>query len=179
MAVEPTTVSKKLGSVKTFPKKVAAPAPAPKAKAAKKVAAAAPVAVETKAKRTAAPKERKTEGPRGARGVAGISTGLSITAFQNALMQKNFKAHLTDEQLAEAMRAEFPTAIPYTAKHVAGIRSAFNKGAHGNDAPESPLPRYGEDGKPVSARGKALDTPKAEKAEKAPKAKVATKTKKG
>jgi hypothetical protein len=177
MAVE-TTPTRKLGSIKTVAKK-AAPAPAPKTKA-KKVAPAAAPAVEAKAAKTpAAPRERKTEGPRGARGMVGVTSGLSIAAFQNELMRKNFRAKLTDAQLAEAMRVEFPSAIAYTEKHVAGIRSGYNTGARGNEKPDTPLPRFGEDGKPVTARGKAPKEPKAEKAEKAPKAKVTTKTKKG
>lgn len=139
--------TKKLGSVARIGKKVEAPAPAPKK--SKKVAAAVE-AVEKPAKVAKPAKERKSEGPRGSRGMQGLTSKLPIAEFQNRLMEKNFKAKLTDAQLAEAMRVEFPDAIPYTEKHVAGIRSGWNTGKRGNQPPVTPLPRFGEDGKPIT-----------------------------
>jgi hypothetical protein len=169
---EVSTPTRKLGQVARVPKKVVAPPP-PKAKTLK---AKAPVQA-TNGKEVKEPKakaERKTTGPRGTRGMTGTTTGLGIIAFQNRLLDKNYKAKLTDEELAEAMREEFPAAIPYTTKHVAGIRSSYNTGNHGNDKPEIALPRYGEDKKPITRGARA---PKAEAAP-APKAKVTAKSKK-
>lgn len=170
--VEVSTPTRKLGQVARVAKKVAA-APAPKAKTVK---AKAPVQA-TNGREVKEPKpkaERKTTGPRGTRGMTGTTSGLGIIAFQNRLLEKNYRAKLTDEELAEAMREEFPGAIPYTTKHVAGIRSSFNTGNHGNDKPEAPLPRYGDDRKPITRGARA---PKAEAAP-APKAKVTARAKK-
>lgn len=102
------------------------------------------------ADKPAAPaKAAKKAAKEGTRKYAGKTSGLSVTAFQNALMQKNYKAKLTDEQLAQAMRNEFPTAVDYTTGHVVGIRSAFNNGKRPGQegvAPEKKLPRFAEDG---------------------------------
>jgi hypothetical protein len=144
---------KKLGSVARVARKTDPTAPpAPRRRAVKAVADPTPAKpAKTKAvKESKALRERTTEGPRGSRGMVGLASGLPIAAYQNELMRKNFKAKLTDAQLAAAMREEFPSAIPYTEKHVAGIRSGWNNGKRGNEAPATPLPRYDEDGKPVT-----------------------------
>jgi hypothetical protein len=170
---------KKLGIVARIPKRAAA-VPAPKPAATKKTAPRR-VAAEADAPPPAKAKKAKTSdgAVRGVRGMAGATTGLGIAAFQNQLMQKNYKAKLTDAELAEAMRREFPSAIAYTEKHVAGIRSAFNMGHHGNERPEEPLPRFGDDRKPITRGARAEKTAPAPKAEKAPKAKVKVSKKKG
>lgn len=83
----------------------------------------------------------------------GVTTGLSVREYQNNLMAKNFKAKLTDEALATAMRREFPNAVPYTEEHVVGIRSAWNKGNHGNEKPANPLPQFDDSGKAMPIWG--------------------------
>lgn len=111
---------------------------------------------------------------------AGKTTGKGVREFQNDLFAANFKAHLSDEELATAMRDEFPNAVPYTVEHVRGIRSAFNKGKHGNTAPGKPLPEYDEAGnaQPLwgekSAARKAAAEAKAEEAAPAKKLKKKT-----
>lgn len=100
----------------------------------------------------------------------GAKSGLSVREFQNQLMARNFKAKLTDEQLAKAMREEFPAAIPYTVEHVRGIRSAWNKGKHGNDAPERQLPEFDDDGKALPLWGEKSAAKKAAAAKPAKKA---------
>jgi hypothetical protein len=98
--------------------------------------------------------EKKAAAPKSTRNT-GKTTGLKIAAYQDQLMQKNFKAKLTDEQLAAAMCAEFPNAITYTVNHVRGIRSQWNNGARASQegvAPDKPLPEYGEDGSVVERR---------------------------
>lgn len=155
--------------------------PAPSTK--KSVKSKAPVSVTVTvdegkpAKAPKAVKERKSEGPRGSRGMVGVTSGLPIAEFQNKLMERNFKAKLTDAELAAAMREEFPAAIPYTEKHVAGIRSGWNTGKRTGTVAEKPLPRYDEEGKLI-VRG--AGRVKAEKAPAEPKAtsKVSTKAKK-
>lgn len=104
-----------------------------------------------------APAKAKKAKKEGTRKFAGKTSGLGVTAFQNALMVKNFKAKLTDVQLAEAMRKEFPEAVAYTTGHVVGIRSAWNNGKRsGQDAaPEKKLPRFNDDGtSTVETRGR-------------------------
>ena len=172
---EVSTPTRKLGQVARVAKKVVAPPP-PKAKTVKaKAAVQATNGKEVKEPKAKA--ERKTTGPRGTRGMTGTTSGLGIIAYQNRLLDKNYKAKLTDEELAEAMRDEFPEAIPYTTKHVAGIRSSYNTGNHGNNKPEVALPRYGEDKKPIT-RGARAPKAEAAPAPKPVKAKVTAKSKK-
>lgn len=92
----------------------------------------------------------------------GRTTGLHVAEYQNKLMSANFKAKLTDEQLAQAMRDEFPMAVAYTVDHVAGIRSAWNKGKRPGQegvVPAKLLPAYDAEGNAL-VRGKVADKPK-------------------
>jgi len=92
----------------------------------------------------------------------GRTTGLHVSEFQDKLMSANFKAKLTDEQLAQAMRDEFPMAVAYTVDHVAGIRSAWNKGkrpSQNNVVPARTLTAYDAEGNTL-IRGKVADKPK-------------------
>lgn len=98
--------------------------------------------------------EKKAAAPKSTRNT-GKTTGMKIAAYQDMLMAKNFKAKLTDEQLAAAMREEFPNAIAYTVEHVRGIRSQWNNGARASQdgvAPEKVLPEFDDEGKPVERR---------------------------
>lgn len=132
-------MAKTATNVKKF-KKVAKPVPAPGTKTAK-----------TKAAKPAV--EKKVKAPK-ATVFVGRTTGLRVGAFQDKLMERNFKAKLTDAQLAKAMREEFPNAVKFEEKHVRGIRSAWNNGRRAGQegAPEKLLPEYGDDGKPVERR---------------------------
>ncbi len=60
---------------------------------------------------------------------SGKTSGLSVAAFWTKLFRSNFKAKLTDAQLAAAFKAEFPKREAVTA--VARHRSWFNRGAQG------------------------------------------------
>jgi len=108
----------------------------------------------------------------------GKTSNLSVTDYQNKMLQSNFKAKLTDEQLAKAFRAEFPNAKAYTAEDLPGIRSAFNRGKHGNDAPAKPLPAYDDAGEAMSIRGEKSAAKAAKKETKAAKTAVKTVSKK-
>jgi len=123
-----------------------------KGKAVKAVKAAKAEKAE-KDKPEKADKPKKAPKPPADPKFIGVTTGMRVAAFQNQLMARNFKARLTDEQLAKAMRDEFPRAIAFTPVHVKGIRSQWNHGKHNNTAPEKPLPEYGEDRNPI-VRGK-------------------------
>ena len=71
---------------------------------------------------------------------SGQSTGMGIQDYQDWLLSKNNEAKLTDEQLLQAMRDEFPSAKGkiFTAdkatrlKLLAGMRRLFNRRAHDN-----------------------------------------------
>jgi hypothetical protein len=101
--------------------------------------------VVTKKGRRAAKAAAKEE-KKGVGRYTGATTGMSVTEFQNQLMERNFKVKMTDPQLAAAMRREFPEAIDYDEDHVAGIRGAWNKGKHGNIQPTRPLPEFDDTG---------------------------------
>lgn len=93
----------------------------------------APAPVETKAA-PAKPKAAPAKAEHSARYV-GVTSGMSVSDFQNKSLASNFRAKKTDAQLAADWRAEFPRAVPYTEKHVCGVRSVWNLGRHGQDAP--------------------------------------------
>lgn len=108
------------------------------------------VVEESPKKGKAAKAEAKAPAPKK---FAGKNTGLGVREFQNQLIARNPKAKLTDPELAKAMRDEFPNAVAYTEEHVRGIRSAYNKGKHGNEAPASPIAEYDDDGKALPVWG--------------------------
>lgn len=88
----------------------------------------------------------------------GKTTGMRVQAFQDKLMKDNFKAKLTDAELAEAMRKEFPNAVAFTEAHVAGIRSQFNNGRRASQEgqkPAKPLPKFDDEGNEVNPRAGA------------------------
>jgi hypothetical protein len=68
----------------------------------------------------------------------GRVTGLRVMAYQDKLMRENYKAKLTDDELAKLMRAEFPMAAKFTVAHVKGIRSQFNHGKRSSQAGVAP-----------------------------------------
>lgn len=79
----------------------------------------------------------------------GVTTGMGIGEYQNATILKNVKAKLTDEQLAEDWRREFPLAKAFDAGTVRIVRKLVNAGQHKNDAPAKPIPGYDEQGNAV------------------------------
>lgn len=127
------------------------------------------------AKAAKAPKAKKERNPK----YIGKTSGLRVQAFQDKLMKDNYRAKLTDAALAKAMRDEFPNAIAFTEKHVAGIRSQWNHGHRPTQegaAPDKMLARFDEEGQAMSPRARAT---KAEKPTKAAKAAKPVKTVKG
>lgn len=84
----------------------------------------------------------------------GRTTGLSVTKYQNQTIAENLKKKRTDEEIAKLWRQEFPEATAdYTAETVRGVRGLFNKGRHGNDVPNRPIPEFDEDGNALPFRG--------------------------
>lgn len=85
----------------------------------------------------------------------GKTTGLRVQAFQDRLMKDNYKAKLSDGELAKAMRAEFPGAVAFTEAHVAGIRSQWNNGKRASQegqAPAKRLAKFDDEGNEVNPR---------------------------
>ena len=78
--------------------------------------------------------------PRRSSSYSGKSTGMGIQDFQDELLFKNNEAKLTDAQLLQAMRDEFPSAKGkiFTAdkatrlKLLTGMRRLFNRRVHDN-----------------------------------------------
>jgi hypothetical protein len=90
----------------------------------------------------------------------GKTSGLGVSDFQNKTIAGNKRDHLTDLVIAKMWRDEFPKAKSYTEKDVASVRSAFNKGKHGNDAPARPIAEYDRDGNPIKNEKASSDPPK-------------------
>ena len=83
----------------------------------------------------------------------GATSGLRVKEFQNKTLADNVKAKLTDAQLAKLWREEFPKAASFDEKMVASVRAAYNRGAHGNEAPEKKIPAFDETGTALAIRG--------------------------
>jgi hypothetical protein len=90
----------------------------------------------------------------------GKISGSGVSDFQNKTISGNKRDHLTDKVIAKMWRDEFPKAKAYTEKVVASVRSAFNKGKHGNDAPARPIPEYDRDGNPIKKEKASSGPPK-------------------
>ena len=102
-------------------------------------------------KKAAAKKEAAVE--KEATGVGiGVSSGLRIGAAWAALFAANDKAKLTDEQLLESMREDFPNHPRldevFTLKRVKDMRWYYNKGKLGVE-PKKESIAYDADGKPA------------------------------
>ena len=108
-------------------------------------------------------KVEKTKSGKGQPGSAqgrfiGRTTGLSVAKFQNKTLEDNLKKKLTDEQLVRVWKAEFPNAkSDYTVEIVRGVRSAYNRGKHGQDdiVPSRRVPEFDDDGNALPFRGEA------------------------
>ena len=98
---------------------------------------------------------------------------MGVSDFQNTTIARNKRDHLTDKVIAKLWRDEFPKAKAYTEKDVASVRSAFNKGKHGNDAPARPIAEYDRDGNPIKKEKASSGPPK--RVSKKPPKKVASK----
>jgi len=109
----------------------------------------------------------------------GRTTGMSIAKFQNKTIEDNRKKRLSDAQLVRVWKSEFPNAkSDYTEAIVSGVRSLYNRGKHGNDAPRVPVPQFDDDGQPMPFRGEKTAARKARAEEREEKAKVVKKLKK-
>lgn len=95
----------------------------------------------------AAPSEKRSAPSR----YKGVTTGMRVMEFQDHTLKENFKNKLTDEQLAELWRTEFPRAKKFTAGIVRIVRRLFNEGTHGKQAwtPPKPLHEFDETGNKV------------------------------
>jgi hypothetical protein len=105
-----------------------------------------------KAEVTAEPKKAKAAKKDTPSKYLGRTTGMRVMAYQDKLMRENYKAKLTDESLAEIMRAEFPMAAKFTTAHVAGIRSQFNHGKRASQDGQPPakmLTQFDDAGNPI------------------------------
>lgn len=112
----------------------------------------------------------------------GLKSKIGVTATWNKYFMANFKSRLTDDQLTDAMLAEFPKRE--TVQPVPRVRSWFNSGKYGfgvlgieganpddkRDGDEKSI-AYGEDKKPI----RKSEEEKAAEKEKEKKAKVAEK----
>jgi hypothetical protein len=148
-------VNKKVVAKKAETKPVAqaaapAPAPTPKATATAKPAATPAASINR-----------------------GRTTGMRVMQFQDQLLADNMKAKLTDAQLLEAMRKEFPNAKGkiFTADQetrlgiMRVVRRLFNEGRHGSQtiqAPKGGVPQFDAKGevveeKPRARRGAKVD----------------------
>jgi hypothetical protein len=143
----------------------------------KKVAKSKPTLVKGKATVKAekpAPKAKTAKAPKAdtPSKFIGVSTGMRVQAFQDKLMKDNYRAKLSDAALAQAMRDEFPNAVAFTEKHVAGIRSQYNHGHRASQEgvpPANTLAKFDDEGNKINPRARA------EKAEAAPVKKTAKK----
>jgi hypothetical protein len=99
--------------------------------------------------------EKKTSGK-----FIGKTTGLSVSDFQNKTIIGNKRDRLTDKVIAKMWRDEFPKAKAYTEKDVASVRSVFNKGKHGNDAPAKPMLEYDRNENPIKKEKTSSNPPK-------------------
>lgn len=96
--------------------------------------------VEVKRTRPGTPKGRDAA-PNAGR-YKGKTSGLGVTVFQNQTIEQNKKKRMTDAQLAELWRREFPNArAEYTEETVRGVRNLYNLGKHGNNDGR-PLPDH-------------------------------------
>jgi hypothetical protein len=112
-------------------------------------------------KKTTSKAKSATKSPKKTGGkFIGKSSGLSVITFQNKSISGNKRDHLTDKVIAKEWRDEFPKAKSYTDKDVASVRSAFNKGKHGNDAPAKPILEYDRDGNPIKKEKVSSGPPK-------------------
>lgn len=117
-----------------------------------------------------APKAEATPVAKSASIHRGLKSGLPVMQYQDNTIQVNNKKKLTDEQLLADWRAEFPNTKGAWATDdkagmavVAIVRRLFNEGRHGTQKvfSDTPILRYGADGKPMAESGRKA---KAEKA---------------
>jgi hypothetical protein len=115
--------------------------------------------VKSKAKTTAKPVAKAASDEKKPGRYTGATSGLSVKEFQNQTILANPKNKLTDTELAKSWREEFPQAAKFTEKHVASVRAAVNRGAHGNEAPANKVAEYDETGVALHIRGEKKDKP--------------------
>jgi hypothetical protein len=135
----------------------------PKGGTAKTAAKAAPA----KAKAAPTATDGKSAGPKR---YVGKTSGLRVQEFQTKSLADNFKAKLTDEQIAKTWREEFPLAVKFSDKTVKAVRVRFNKGIHGGqEGTPARLSRpYDAEGKELALRGEGGNGSASARAEAAP-----------
>lgn len=83
----------------------------------------------------------------------GVANGLNITHFTNELFFANFDARLTDDELTDALHAEFPNRLKAgkVIQDIKAYRNYYNGNVHGHGQGEKldgeyRLPAFGPDG---------------------------------
>lgn len=139
-------------------------------------------AVETEVVPTDAPRKKTgaaTQKVEKASKYRGLKSGMRVMAYQDHTLEINDdkKRRLTDEELRDDWRAEFPEAVAFTLEHVRGVRSLYNAGKHTkmSEVPETPSrPYILQDGKRVATDYVRTRKAKSEKATKAAPAETPT-----
>jgi len=109
----------------------------------------------------------KTKKKKAIRRVEG-KNGLGVIATWVKLFKDNAKAKLTDEQISEAIKKNFPGRNSAIFDHVQAVRNRYNNGLlTKGKAPVKPSVRYDENGEVVSARGATKKVVKKKKAKRA------------
>ena len=94
----------------------------------------------------------------------GIKTGLNKGQFQQALFDDQYKNKLTDPEISKALEKEFPeSGEGLSLRYICIIRNRYNRGeipGGSHMPPEVPVPRFGQDRKPLLInRGKSPRQP--------------------
>jgi hypothetical protein len=108
--------------------------------------------------------------------------------YQNQTLEQNRKHRLSDEELANDWCREFPNSRAVLngsidAAMVAAVRSAYNRGKHGNNDGEplpdkARIPQYDDEGHPMPFRGEKTAAVREKKTAPVATKKVVKKTKK-
>lgn len=149
---------------------------------------------KAKARRTTKDEEPETdsdseeeEAPKRGRRPLGETTGDTVTVFIRKIFDRQRKAKLSDAEIADLLREEFPTWRDgdITERQVRYFRRFYNKGTlrgmEEGDAPEAPLHEYDAEGeeKPLRAgpKRKSEDDEDEDSDEEAPPKKASRKRK--
>ena len=81
----------------------------------------------------------------------GVNTSLSRGQFIVALFNNQFEAKLSDKELVEMIKEEFPKSESNYGGYIRMYRNKYNRGdfACQAEAPEVPVPRFDNEGKAV------------------------------
>lgn len=113
----------------------------------------------------------------------GATTGMSVMKYQDFILSRNNTAKLTDEQLLEAMKKEFPNSkgkiftgdLPTRLSILGAVRRLFNENRHGSQTiapPDGGVKVFGANGETLEVKRRVRQT-KAEPVATTPAAPVA------